>query len=157
MAADPTQGSSGDRPAVVLVGVDGSAASRRAVHYAVDLVRSGRCVLVIAHVIPWSPYTVTTLEENETRHAVRQEEVARAERELLGPMRELAEEAGAKVTDVVVRFGHIAETLMALAQEHGAREVVVGRTGDSRLRSLIFGSTPSHLVQVCTIPVTVVP
>lgn len=146
-----------DRPAVVLVGVDGSAASRRAVHYAAELVRSGHCTIVLAHVIAWSPYTFTTLEDNEARHAERERETAAAERELLNPLREEAESDGAKVAAVVARHGHIAETLLGLARDYGAREVVVGRTGDSRLRTLIFGSTPAHLVQVCTVPVTVVP
>lgn len=141
----------------VLVGVDASAASRRAVHFAAELARTGRCGLVLAHVIPWSPYSVTTLEDNEARHAERQHEIDVAEKELLSPLREEAEGAGARVIATVVRHGHIAETLMAFARENGAREVIVGRTGDSRLRSLIFGSTPAHLVQVCTIPVTVVP
>ena len=35
--------------------------------------------------------------------------------------------------------------------------IVVGRTGDSRVKRALFGSIPGHLVHESTIPVTVVP
>ncbi|WP_088319707.1 universal stress protein [Kineosporia sp. R_H_3] len=142
---------------LILVGIDASATSRRALQFAAREVLADHGRLVIAHVVDWSPYRSATLEENERRHTDRAREIALADSDLLGPAREEAERAGATVVATVARHGHVAETLMALAREHGAAQVVVGRTGDSRLRTLVFGSTPSHLVQVCTIPVTVVP
>jgi nucleotide-binding universal stress UspA family protein len=57
----------------------------------------------------------------------------------------------------VVRHGHPAETLSDLAREHGADHLVVGRVGQSKVRSLLFGSTPGNLIQIAMVPVTVVP
>jgi nucleotide-binding universal stress UspA family protein len=34
---------------------------------------------------------------------------------------------------------------------------VVGRVGQSKVRSLLFGSTPGNLIQIAMVPVTVVP
>ncbi len=142
---------------VVLVGIDASAASRRAVDLAAALVGGREGGLVLAHVVDWSPYRLTTAEENERRSADREREVTAARTDLLEPVRAGLAETGVAVVDCVVRHGHVAETLIALAREHSAEQVVVGRTGEGRLRTLIFGSTPAHLVQVCPVPVTVVP
>ena len=60
-------------------------------------------------------------------------------------------------TEGVVRHGHPAETLSDLAREHGADHLVVGRVGQSKVRSLLFGSTPSSLIQLSPVPVLVVP
>jgi nucleotide-binding universal stress UspA family protein len=47
--------------------------------------------------------------------------------------------------------------ILDLARERDAAYIVVGRTGDSRMRQAVFGSTPGHLVQLAPVPVTVVP
>jgi nucleotide-binding universal stress UspA family protein len=57
----------------------------------------------------------------------------------------------------VVRHGHPAETLCDLGAERGASHLLVGRRGQSRVRTLLFGSTPGNLIQITTVPVTVVP
>ncbi len=46
---------------------------------------------------------------------------------------------------------------MTLAREHDAAWITVGRVGQSRVRTLLFGSTPSSLIQLSPIPVLVVP
>ena len=43
------------------------------------------------------------------------------------------------------------------AAQYAVDHVVVGRHGHSRVRSLLFGSTPGDLIQIATVPVTVVP
>ena len=57
----------------------------------------------------------------------------------------------------MVRHGHVAEALSSLAEERGVTQIFTGRRGRSRLAALIFGSVASTLVQVATVPVTVVP
>ena len=63
----------------MLVGVDGSESSRRAVDFAATRAKAGDARLIVAHVIEWSPYTFNTPEENEIRHRRREEEIARAQ------------------------------------------------------------------------------
>jgi nucleotide-binding universal stress UspA family protein len=49
------------------------------------------------------------------------------------------------------------EALLALAEEHDARAIVVGTYGESPIRGAILGSTPHKLLQVSERPVLVVP
>jgi nucleotide-binding universal stress UspA family protein len=142
-------------PSVVLVGVDGSDASNRAVTLARERAEDLDAEIVLAHVIPWSPYSFTTPEENEQRHKRRQEELTAAREQILEP-------AAAMVGDAVpctmiARHGHPSELLCSLAREHDAVRILVGRTGESRLRTALFGSVPSQLIQIADVPVTVVP
>jgi nucleotide-binding universal stress UspA family protein len=140
-------------PNNVVVGVDGSEAGERAARFAGRIVRGGK--LVVACVIPWSPFSVQTAEENEQRRASKQRELEDAHR-IVDPLVEAFREDGVEV-EGVVRHGHPAETLSDLAREHGADHLVVGRVGQSKVRSLLFGSTPGHLIQIAMVPVTVVP
>lgn len=141
------------QPNTVVVGVDGSEAGERAARFAARIVRGGD--LVVACVVPWSPFAVQTAEENERRHATRQRELEDARR-IVDPIVERCTSDGVK-SEGVVRHGHPAETLSDLARERGADHLVVGRVGQSKVRSLLFGSTPGNLIQIAMVPVTVVP
>jgi nucleotide-binding universal stress UspA family protein len=139
----------------VLVGVDGSDASVRAVEFARDRAEALGVGLVLAHIIPWSPYSFNTPEENEVRHARREAELRAAQEQVLEP-------AMARVGDVapcvpVARHGDRAETLNTIAREHDAFHILVGRTGESRLKARVFGTVPGQLIQIADVPVTVVP
>jgi nucleotide-binding universal stress UspA family protein len=139
----------------VVVGVDSSDAGRRAVLYACDAARAGATVL-LCHVIPWSPFSFTTADENEHRHRRKEAELAAATAQILDPLAALAKDHGTAV-DVAVRHGQPVETLLEIVAEERARLVVVGRTGDSALRGRVFGTLAGHLVQESPVPVTVVP
>ena len=56
-----------------------------------------------------------------------------------------------------VRWGHPAEVLADQADELDAFMIVIGRTGQSNLKSLLFGSVASRAVQMADCPVLVVP
>lgn len=143
-------------PQVIVVGVDGSEAGSRAAHFAAQQAREAGDQLVVAYVVPWSPYTVQNAEENERRRITKQRETELAQKEIVDPLvLELSDE-GSKV-EGLVRHGHPAEVLCDIAEERAAAHVVVGRRGQSRVRSLLFGSTPGNLIQITTVPVTVVP
>ena len=139
----------------MLVGVDGSETSRRAADFAALRAKASGARLVVAYVIEWSPYTFNTPEENEVRHKRREEEIARAEAHLTPLLSELRA-AGLEV-EGVVRHGHAAEALSALAVEYGAAQIFIGRRGVSKIAALLFGSVAGSLVQVAPVPVTVVP
>lgn len=51
----------------VLVGVDHSESSRRALRFALERARVNSWHVSVVHVINWSPYTAPTLEENDYR------------------------------------------------------------------------------------------
>ncbi len=144
-------------PASIVVGLDGSEASTRAADAAADAARRHDLRLVLACVVPWSPYAFTTAEENERRSIDKARETAAAHERVLDPVvARLSDDQGLAV-DGVVRHGHPAETLVALAREYDAAWITVGRVGQSRVRTLLFGSTPSSLIQLSPVPVLVVP
>ena len=49
------------------------------------------------------------------------------------------------------------DALIALAEEHDARAIVVGTHSESPLRGAILGSTPHKLLHLSRRPVVVVP
>jgi nucleotide-binding universal stress UspA family protein len=143
-------------PEVVVVGVDGSEAGVRAARFAAAHVGEAGAQVVVAYVVPWSQYSVQTAEDNERRHRTKQQEIASAHESIVDPL--VGELAGEGIAaEGVVRHGHPAETLCEIAAERGARHLVVGRRGQSKVKTLLFGSTPGNLIQMASVPVTVVP
>lgn len=141
---------------VLLVGIDCSECSNRALDYAAQWAESAGAQLVVAHVIEWSPFSFNTPQENEERHKRREAELERAHREVVDPVVKQLRERGVEVRGAI-RHGHPAETLCELADEFGADNVIVGKTGASRIRAQLFGSVANSLVQISEKPVTVVP
>ncbi len=139
-----------------LVGVDGSDCGERAAKFAAKQAKDCDARLVVAYVIEWSPYTFNTPEENEQRHRRREEEIARAEIEVLRPTVASLKKAGARA-EGVVRHGHAAQVLSALAEEHGVSQIFIGRRGLTKLQAMLFGSVAGSLVQISPVPVTVIP
>ncbi len=140
----------------IVVGLDGSAASGRAADCAAAEAARDHLRLVLACVVDWSPYSLTTPEENERRAVDKKREIQAAQERVLDPVLERLGGTDLEM-EGLVRHGHPAETLVTLAKEYDAGRIVVGKIGQSRVRTLLFGSTPSHLIQLSPVPVLVVP
>ncbi len=139
-----------------LVGIDSSDGSRRALEFARKRAKTAGAKLVVTYVIEWSPYSFNTPEENEQRHKRREEEIASATNSVLNPALEQLKSAGIEV-EGIVRHGNVADVLNGLATECGADVIIVGRIGESGLKSMLFGSVTTKLIQLASVPVTVVP
>lgn len=140
---------------VLMVGIDCSECGDRAVEYAVEQARLTQAPLIIVHIIEWSQFSFSTVEENMQRHKRREEEIRRANTEIIDPIIERLTAEGLEVTGLV-RHGHVANTLDRLARKHGVTNIILGRNGDSVFKKM-FGSVGSHLVQTADCAVTVVP
>ncbi len=139
---------------VFLVGVDGSDGAKRAAEFAAARARGEGATLRLVHVVDWSPYEIIDVSEAAMRHAEREKEIEAAQKEILDPLvKELCD--GIKV-ETEVHHGHASETIARLA-EKGVTQVFAGRRGRSKLTALLFGSVAGGLVQVCPVPLTVVP
>ncbi|NNE06677.1 MAG: universal stress protein [Xanthomonadales bacterium] len=141
---------------VFLVGVDCSNCGGRALEYATDRASVKGAKVLVAHVIEWSPFSFSTPQENEERHKRREEEIRRAQTEIIEPIVANLRERGIQA-EGIVRHGHAAETLARIAKENKVTNIVVGRRGSSRFKAQVFGSVASSLVQIADRPVTVVP
>jgi nucleotide-binding universal stress UspA family protein len=141
---------------VLLVGIDCSTCSERALEYAAEWAQTANLHLIVAHVIQWSPFSFNTPQENEERHKRREAELERAHKEIVDPVVSSLLDRGI-LAQGAIRHGHPAETLCDVAEEVGATNIIVGKTGSSRIRAQLFGSVANSLVQISKQPVTVVP
>ncbi|MCP5083334.1 MAG: universal stress protein [Alphaproteobacteria bacterium] len=139
-----------------LIAVDDSPGSGKAVDIAMAQAKRAGADLVVAYVIEWSAYSFNTPEENAERHKRREEEIDRAAGQIVEPVVAKIKAAGLNA-EGVVRHGHPAQTLVALAEESDVSQIFIGRLGASGLKSMLFGSVAANLVQSSTVPVTVVP
>lgn len=141
---------------VVLLAIDGSEGGERALEHVKNRAKIAESKVVVAYVIEWSPYSFSTPEENAERHSRREAEIERANRSVVKPALEYLNMVGVEC-EGVVRHGNPSETLIAIAQEHNAAQIVLGRRGHSGLKSLLFGSVAGNLIQTAPVPVMVVP
>jgi len=141
---------------VLMVGVDCSECGHRAVEYAATQARTSNARLYVTHVIEWSPFSFSTVQENAERHKRREEEIQRAHSEIVDPIVERLKTEGLDV-EGLVRHGHVADTLNELAKSKGVNNIILGRQGTTTLKAHVFGSVGSRLVQSAECAVTVVP
>ncbi len=140
----------------ILVAVDGSETSNRAIDVAARSASDSGAGIVLAYVIEWSPYSFHTPEELAERHKRRESEISRAEQSVLTPQAEKLKAANLNV-ETIVRHGHIGETLSEIAEEHDVGQIYIGRRGESKIQTMLFGSVTAALIQTSSVPVTVVP
>jgi hypothetical protein len=72
------------------------------------------------------------------------------------PAIERATQAGVEATLALIPERPV-DALLALAEEHDARAIVVGTYGEHPIKSAIVGSTPNKLLHLSERPVLVVP
>jgi nucleotide-binding universal stress UspA family protein len=141
----------------ILVGLDGSAASERALAHAGRLAKLiGACEIALVYVIDWSPYSFHTPQELEERHARREAELEQAREHVLEPAARRLEAEGLNAT-MEVRHGDAATLIEEMARARRAEQIIVGRTGDSGLRDRLFGTVSGKLVSSASVPVTIIP
>ncbi|MBN1110290.1 MAG: universal stress protein [Methanomassiliicoccales archaeon] len=132
----------------ILVGVDGSENSLRAVRYAATLAKGFQAEVTLAHVVPPSDYALTSGK------ATYMEKDAKLGGERLRASEELLKKEKVPFNSVV-EFGVPSEQLLILSKDHDA--VVVGTRGLSPFKEALIGSTSHRLVQLGKVPVTIVP
>lgn len=133
-----------DRALRIMVAVDGSESSHRALGWATDLASRTGSTIVSAHVIApvGSIGAVETSEE--------------AARQLLGDAAESVAVAGVDVS-TVVGYGDPRRELERIAAEHGVDLIVVGPRGLGGFAKLVVGTVAGHLTEYAEVPVAVVP
>lgn len=141
---------------IVLVAVDGSEGSKRALNHAILRAQASGASLLLVHVIDWSPYSFHTNDELAQRQKRRDEELDRASDQILKPMDDICRQAGID-TQTKIAHGKTTEIVNDLAKKHDVAQVVMGRRGHSSVKTMIFGSIAANLVQTSSVPVTIVP
>jgi nucleotide-binding universal stress UspA family protein len=139
----------------ILVAVDGSAIAERAAAHAVALVQ-GRAGAEIVLLNVQNQETLDTSDiSGITSVAADAERAGGRSKQALGPAIALCRNAAATFT-ARTAFGPIADTIVAVAREVGADQIVMGTRGFSPLRGAVLGSISARVVQLARVPVTLV-
>jgi nucleotide-binding universal stress UspA family protein len=134
----------------IVVGVDGSGGSDRAVARAVELAAGLGDSLVVAYAVE-PPFRLVGDERGESVRALQE-----LGQPILDGAVERAREAGVEA-DALFVAKKPADALIALAEERDARMIVVGSTSERPIAGVILGSVPHRLVHRSPVPVLVVP
>jgi nucleotide-binding universal stress UspA family protein len=135
----------------VVVGVDGSSISARAIEFAYDFADRHRCALVAVHA--WSDLPMDALEPVRAWDEDWQEVRAQGERLLSESLAGYPERYPRVETRHVIAFDRPAHALLEHAE--GAALLAVGSHGRGALRSVLLGSVSHALIYHAPCPVAV--
>ena len=140
----------------ILVAVDGSPTSGRALREAVKLAESQRSMLRVVHVIDLVNINVETVGDwNEFEDAVR-----RSGERLLKRATELAKKGGADVDSRLLEVrqvtDRIANEIAREAMQWRADVIVVGTHGRRGLSHMFLGSVAESIIRVAPTPVLLI-
>lgn len=138
-----------------VVAYEGADDSVSTLDYAIERAKRANARLLIMHVLEWSPYSFLTQTELEERHLRRKQEIDRAKSAIIDPAVAKAKAEGVEAEGKMT-YGSVVELICSTAQEAGATQVFVGRSGGS-LSSRLFGSVTIGLAAAATVPVVIVP
>lgn len=133
-----------------LVGYDGSAASRRAFEFAVDLARcnGGRVRVVSVLLVTQAGADACALMMADSG--------AQRLRELLTELTAIVPDA-TDLIDVEMVHGSPGDVLLSQIQTHAVDHLVIGHTARGALARWLLGSVSANVLARAQVPVTVVP
>ncbi|NOZ77209.1 MAG: universal stress protein [Euryarchaeota archaeon] len=134
----------------VLVAVDGSEYSLRAVEFAARLAKESNSALAVIHVVP---HVKSTKEDLITLMKEELGNIRKAGEKYLERAREEAREHGVS-PELILKEGDPVELILETAGDYDL--IVAGTKGKGRVEKLILGSVSSALVDRSPAPVTVV-
>lgn len=137
----------------IVVPVDGSEESRRALALACKLARALDQSLAILTVVPPPPvYPMDTIPL-----AVEPPQVVEAYRKALGAATDEAKQHGVSRVESTLMEGPVVDTIVQFLKERNPTMVVMGARGLSRGARLFLGSVSDGVVHHASCPVLVVP
>ena len=137
----------------LLVPVDGSAASHRAVDHALWLAQ-GRAEASLTLLNVQSRETLD-ISDIDVEAAPVDVIAARESAKVLQPAIKACEAAGVRF-ETRAEFGPICDTILRVAHDTHADQIVMGSRGLGRLGSALLGSVVTEVIHAATVPVTVV-
>jgi nucleotide-binding universal stress UspA family protein len=137
----------------VLIPVDGSETSLRAIRHLIEMARCREPVEVLL-------LNVEEAQDGwEVRRFLTDEEIAKIQQgegqDQLRAARELMDAAGVPYR-AQVAIGPVAETIAEFAKDQGCNHIVMGARGRGTVASLLLGSVVTKVIHLASVPVTVV-
>ena len=135
----------------LLIAVDGSGNSLRAISYAIKRTAADkRLHIYVLNVQPALPHSLFV-----TRAMIASHQETRSKEALLSANRMLVKRnVGA---EIAVRVGNEAETIVNFARRNRCAEIIMGTRGLGSVKGLLLGSITTRVIHLARVPVTVVP
>ena len=134
----------------ILIAVDGSEHSKRAVEYAIELLKMLQADIILIHCHRTYP---TLLGEPYLQQAINK--INQEAETLVKPFRELFRKANIAITERIME-GRAGEVIVAVADTEKADLIIMGSRGLSDLEGLIVGSVTHRVLHAASCPVLVV-
>jgi nucleotide-binding universal stress UspA family protein len=139
-------------PSKILVPVDGSPASLRAVDFAIEMAsQNPGTSLVLLNVQNVSAMALTGAVMGSDLEGTASQASAWG----LGEAVEKSEAAGA-VFKTFVRSGRAAETIAQVAREEDIQHIVMGTRGLGSVQGLLLGSVATKVIHLAEVPITLI-
>jgi nucleotide-binding universal stress UspA family protein len=141
----------------ILVGIDGSAESMKAVEFAVSMAKIYRAELIAVHVLTSDIGYIYSSPGVEGPPLTIKEIILLAEDEATKWFDESKEIANNKEiqlkTEFIVAKKSVLNTMLEYVEEHNINLIVVGTRGRSGIKKMLLGSVASGLVTYASCPV----
>jgi len=139
----------------ILIPVDGSPASLRAVDFAIEMVAQDPSTsLVLLHVQNTRAMELAGASEAMDTEWLR-ESGSRASAKALKDAIGKCEHAGV-ASEVLVRTGQIAQAVGQVAREENVKHIVMGTRGLGGIQGLLLGSVAMQVVHLAEVPITLI-
>ena len=139
----------------ILIPVDGSPASLRAVDFAIEMVAQDPSTsLVLLHVQNTRAMELASASEAMDTEWLR-EAGSRASAKALKDAIGKCEHAGV-ASEALVRTGQIAEAVGQVAREENVKHIVMGTRGLGGIQGLLLGSVAMQVVHLAEVPITLI-
>ena len=143
-------------PSKVLVPVDGSPASLRALDFAIEMTRQNPDTsLVLLNVQHISAMDLAEAEADAAMGGDWQEAASQASAKALKEAIGKAEAAGVAFKNIV-RTGQTAEAIAQAARDEGSEHIVMGTRGLGSIQGLLLGSVAMKLIHLAEVPLTLI-
>ena len=139
----------------ILIPVDGSPASLRAVDFAIEmLAQNPGTSLVLLHVHNIAALDLAGVSEAMATNWL-YEAASQASAQALKDA--TAKSEGASVAfKVLARTGHTAETIAQVAREEDVEHIVMGTRGLGGIQGLLLGSVATQVIHLAEVPITLI-
>ena len=134
----------------ILIAVDGSEHSKRAVEYAIELLKMLQAEIILIHCHKNYP---TLLGEPYLQQAINK--INQEAETLVKPFRELFREGNITITERIME-GRAGEVIVEVANTEKIDLIIMGSRGLSDLEGLIVGSVTHRVLHAASCPVLVV-
>lgn len=137
----------------ILIPVDGSSHSKRALKYAISSIKEGlqaeiHVINVQADILPMGDLPLMDLDLIEKSQDEQSKKVIKSASRLL-------KNAGLSYS-LQISKGSIPNNIVSYAKKHGCNSIVMGTRGMGLIGNVILGSTSNQVVRLAKIPVTLV-